>query len=88
MLIAREISIGGCLFLLFLLGLFVFLNVPLQNILRKLFKGNNKVATIIEVCLFFLVARVLAHWVEPVVRKFLEELTKHMLDVMVDVFEQ
>ena len=49
MLFARVISVEGCLFLIFILGLFVVLNVPLQNILRKVIKGNDRLVAIMEI---------------------------------------
>ena len=86
LLLAREISIGGCLFLLFFLVLFVVFNVPIQNILGKIFKENRKITTIIEVCFFLYFARLLAHWTEPLVNKFMDELTKYIVDLLVAIF--
>lgn len=84
-MMAREISVGGCLFLLFFLGLFIVFNVPLQNILMKVFPKNDIIITIIEVCLFFILARILAHLFEPGVIKYLEESTRYIADALVDM---
>ena len=84
MLIAREISIGGCLFILYLVGLYVTLNIPLQNALKRIFRGNNMLVTVVEICLLFIVARELARWTEPGVTKWIEESTKSVVDILTD----
>lgn len=81
MLLAREISVEGCLFLIFILGLFIVLDIPIQKILRKVTKGHDKLAVIIEICFILIVARIMARWGAPIVTA----LIQHAVDFVIDM---
>ena len=80
-MLARKISTAGLLFIGFMLLLIITIGNPLDNILRKLFKGNKKLTGIIEWLIVILLARALAHAVEPTVTK----ASDYLLDMFFDL---
>lgn len=87
MLFARVISVEGCLFLIFILGLFVVLNVPLQNILRKVIKGNDRLVAIMEICFILIVARIMARWAAPTVTELIRRTADLIIDMLTYLFQ-
>ena len=87
MLFARVISVEGCLFLIFILGLFVVLNVPLQNILRKVIKGNDRLVAIMEICFVLTVARIMARWAAPTVTELIRRTADLIIDMLTYLFQ-
>ena len=75
-ILSRTISIEGCLFLMYLLGLYIVFNIPLENTLRKLFKRHKKISEIIQILLMLITARVLAWKTEPFVSKAVDRLVE------------
>lgn len=82
----REISVEGCLFLLFALGLFLVLNVPLQNLLGRVFRMHDKAITIVELCLFLTTAGILTRLATPVVNGVLESGAVSSMDLLRGLF--
>lgn len=87
MLFARVISVEGCLFLIFMLGIFVAINIPFQNILRKVIKGHDKLVAIIEICFILIVARIMARWATPTVIELVQCTADFVIDTLTYLFQ-
>lgn len=87
MLFARVISVEGCLFLIFMLGLFVVLNVPFQNILRKVIKGHDKLVAIMEICFILIAARIMARWAAPTATELIRRTADFIIDMLTYLFQ-
>ena len=56
-MVARHIDNEGGVFLLIFIVLVLFLENPLVRLLRKIFKENERLVTIIDVCIMIILAR-------------------------------
>lgn len=86
-MVARTASLGGCLFLFFLIIVFVVLNVPLDNFLNLIFKKHKKIITVIEVVMYIQIAYLLAHWSEPVVSKYIRYCSEFIVDILARIYK-
>lgn len=75
-ILSRTISIEGLLFLMFLFGLYLAFNIPLENALKRLLKGHKKIGEIIEILLLLITARILAWKAAPFVSRAVDCLVE------------
>ena len=89
-MLARHISVRGALFLIFLLGLYVAFNVPVENALRKMLKGHDKLVAFLELCFYLIiliVARIMAGWVAPSVTASIQRIVDFLIDMLTCLFQ-
>lgn len=85
-MLARHISVRGALFLIFLLGLYVAFNVPVENALGKMLKGHDKLVAFLELCFYLIiliVSSTVAQWAAPVVSEWIRHTAKNVVDMFI-----
>lgn len=80
-ILTRYGGVEGCLFLIFMLVIFMIVNIPLQNFFNKVMRGHDKLVAIIEGCLILVFARILAQRTAPLVN----ELVRHIAEFITDM---
>lgn len=65
-MLARKLNLGGLLFLIFFFVIIILFGDRLSIILTKVFKGNEKVATIISLLIISFLSANLAHIVQMI----------------------
>lgn len=81
---ARMVDIVGAIFWLLLVFLFLALGHPVDNLIRKLFKVNDKCSFVIQLILFTLIARKVALWIGPIVETvIIDPLVDLLIDLLV-----
>ena len=86
-IVARSMSMEALLFFVFLTALVVFLNIPLQNLLNKLFEGHKKTAAVIEIGALLLLAYLLTRWAEPTVSQMLQVAVDAIVETIIRIFK-
>ena len=86
-MVARQASLGGCLFLFYFMIVYLVFSVPLDNFLNSVLKKHPKIIFIIEGLLYVQVAYLFAHWTEPVVSKYIRYCSEFIVDILVRIYK-